>query len=200
MGEHAHPEVSMHTHSLAEYEACLRRNDTEGIGELMLSSSRKLESIGAQVLLCPDNTIHRAFAYVADRSTAHWLHIAEVVAAAAADRRFRRLGILGTQWLVDSDVYPDALRARSLEFVRPFLEDCAVVNRILMNELVAGVQRPESVTALQGVIARLRNRGCDAVVLGCTELPLVLGDHNSPLPTLDSTRLLARAAVRAALI
>jgi aspartate racemase len=199
LGEHAHPEVSTHTHSLADYVTCLNRNDLEGVGKLMLSSAQKLESIGAEVLICPDNTIHQAFSYVAERSAASWLHIAKIVTDAACDRGFHRLGLLGTRWLVESDVYPAVLEAQGLEYVRPALADRLRVSNIIMDELVCGVQRPEAIEALQMVISRLAECGCDAVVLGCTELPLVLSDSNSPLPTLDSTRLLARAALRVAL-
>ena len=200
LGEHAHPEVSTHTHSLADYVTFLNSHDLEGVGKLMLSSARKLESIGAEVLICPDNTIHQAFSYVAERSTASWLHIAVVVANAARERGFRRLGLLGTRWLVDSEVYPSVLEAAGLEYVRPALEDRLQFSNIIMDELVCGVQRTEGIETLRRVIGRLAECGCDAVVLGCTELPLVLNDTNSPLPTLDSTRLLARAALRSALM
>ena len=198
LGPHAHPEVSMHTPSLAAYVACLDRGDIEGVGELMLASARKLAAIGADFLVSPDNTIHQAFAYVQPRSPLPWLHIAQVVADAAVERGFRRVGLLGTRWLVKSGVYPEAMSARGIECARPADDDRDEVGRIIMDELVAGVFLPASVMRLQAVIQRFRHQGCDAVVLGCTELPLVLGDANSPLPTLDSTRLLARAALRRA--
>ena len=193
---YAHPEVSMHTPSLADYTECLHRADWAGVGELMLASARKLASIGAEFLVCPDNTIHRALPGVRPRSPLPWLHIAEVVAARAAERGFRRVGVTGTRWLVESDVYPHALAARGIESVRPDAVDREALNRIIMDELVRGAVEPASVACLQRMIEGLARKGCDAVVLGCTELPLVLGDENSPLPTLDSTRLLARAALR----
>jgi aspartate racemase len=199
LGEHAHPEVSMHTHCLAEYEVFLDRHDLEGVGKLMLSSAQKLESIGAEVLICPDNTIHQVFSYVAARSSAQWLHIAEVVAEAVRERGFHRLGLLGTRWLVESEVYPTILQAHGFEYVRPVVEDRQRVHDIIRDELVCSVQCRESIDTLAKIISQLAEQGCDAVILGCTELPLVLNDSNSPLPTLDSTRLLARAALRAAL-
>ncbi len=119
LGPHAHPEVSMHTHSLAEYVKCIDRGDWQGVGELMLSSASKLAKIGADFLICPDNTIHQALPYVEPRSPLRWLHIAEVVAAQAVARGFRRLGVTGTRWLVDSEIYPEKLTARGLEYVRP---------------------------------------------------------------------------------
>jgi aspartate racemase len=199
LGPHAHPEVSVHTHSLADYMNCIYRGDWQGVGALMLSSADKLASIGANFLVCPDNTIHQALPHVEGRSPLPWLHIAEVVAAEAVARGFRRLGLLGTRWLVESEVYPEKLAAKGLEYHRPEAGECEEINRIIMDELVNGVFRPEAVAAHQRVIRRLKARGCDAVVLGCTEIPLIISDANSPLPTLDSTRLLARAALRRAM-
>ena len=195
-GPHGHPEVSMHTYSLAEYMKCIHRGDWQGVGELMLSSANKLAGAGAEFLICPDNTIHQALPFALPRSPLPWLHIAEVVAAQAADRGYRRLGLTGTRWLVESEVYPEKLSARSLEYVRPSLEEREQINRIIMEELVRGIFRPESVLYFQQVIGRMQAGGCDAVVLGCTEIPLIMNDANSALPTLDSTRLLARAALR----
>jgi aspartate racemase len=199
MGEHDHPEVSMHTHSLAEYMKCIYRDDWNGVGDLMLSSAEKLSRVGAEFLICPDNTIHKAFVYMRPKSPLPWLHIAEVVAAKAARAGFRRIGITGTKYLVESDVYPEKLTAQGLEFVRPNPAERTEINRIIFEELVYGIFKPESVSYFQRVIEGLKNDGCDAVVLGCTEIPLIIGDSNSPLPTLDSTRLLARAALRQAI-
>jgi aspartate racemase len=198
LGPHAHPEVSMHTPSLAEYVECLHRGDWQGVGELMLSSANKLAKIGADFLICPDNTIHQALAYVEPRSPLRWLHIAEVVAAQAAERGFRRLGVIGTRWLVEGEIYPEKLTARGLAYVRPNTAEREEVNRIIMEELVYGVFTPAAVTYVQCVIERMKGEGCDSVILGCTEIPLIINDSNSPLPTLDSTRLLAQAALRRA--
>jgi len=196
LGPHAHPEISMHTPPFADYVACLDRGDRAGVAALLLGSAEKLAASGADFLVCPDNTIHAALPLVETQSPRPWLHIADVVAAEAADRGFRRLGILGTRWLVESEVYPERLAARGLAAVRPPAEDRAHTHRVIMDELVPdGAARPASVAGLVAAIERLKGAGCDAVVLGCTELPLVLDDRNSPLPVLDSTRLLARAAL-----
>ena len=195
LGAHAHPEVSMHTPSLADYMTHIYRDDWQGVGELMLASADKLAKAGADFLICPDNTIHQAMAYVEPRSPLPWLHIAETAARHAAERGFRKVGITGTSWLVDSTVYPEKLAALGLEFLRPSDAERDECNRIIMDELVCSRFRPESVAYFQKVIARMKDQGCDAVVLGCTEIPLILSDANAPLPTLDSTRLLARAAL-----
>ncbi|ROZ72477.1 aspartate/glutamate racemase family protein [Ramlibacter sp. WS9] len=198
LGPHAHPEISMHTPSLADYMECIYRDDWLGVGEIMLASAAKLAQAGADFLICPDNTIHQALPFVQERSPLPWLHIAQVVAQEAKGRGFRRIGITGTKWLVESDVYPEQLAAAGLEFVRPTPEEREAINRFIMDELVAGVRTPEAVAYFQEVMTRMEQQGCDAVVLGCTEIPLIMNDDNSPLPTLDSTRLLARAALQRA--
>lgn len=196
MGAHNHPEVSMHTHPLAAYMECVYRGDWRGVAELMLSSAEKLAKIGADFLICPDNTIHQAMPYVEPLSPLPWLHIAGEVAAVAAARGFRRIGLTGTQWLVESEVYPEKLGARGLQYLRPEPDERREINRIIMEELVYGVFKPEAVQTFQRILGRMKDSGCDAVVLGCTEIPLIMNDSNSPLPTLDSTRLLARAALQ----
>ena len=198
LGALDHPEVSLHNHSLARYMRSIDSGDWPGVGELMLSSAHKLARAGADFLICPDNTLHQAFPWVVRRSPLPWLHIAEVVASAAAERGFRTLGVTGTRYLIDSEVYPEKLAACGLAFQRPQPAERAEINRIIFDELVCGVFRPEAVAYFQGVIARMKDAGCDAVVLGCTEIPLIIDDGNTPLPTLDSTRLLARAALRRA--
>ncbi len=197
-GPHAHPEISMHTPSLAEYTTRMERGDWDGVADLMLVSARKLAAIGADFLICPDNTIHQALGQVQKQLPLPWLHIADVVAASAARRGMRRVGILGTRWLVDSAVYPDNLAARGLDYQRPAAEETAEISRIIIEELTYGTCTPEAVTYFLHVIDRLKAAGCDCVALACTEIPLIVDDSNSPLPTLDSTRLLARAALHLA--
>lgn len=199
MGTYAHPDVTVHTPSLARYAACLDAGHWEGVAEIMLESAEVLARAGADFLICPDNTIHNALDRVTPRSPLPWLHIAEVVAREASARGFGRIGLTGTKWLVESEVYPHALGARELAWERPGHEDREELSRIIMDELVCGRFDPASTRRLQAIIGRLADAGCDSVVLGCTELPIVLSDDNSPLPTLDSTRLLARAAIESAL-
>jgi aspartate racemase len=174
------------------------RGDWAAVGEIMLSSAHKLAKVGADFLICPDNTVHQALPYFESRSPRPWVHIAGVVAGEAVTRGFRRIGLTGTKYLVESEVYPERLKARGLEYVRPEREEREEINRIIMEELVYGVFKPEAVGYFQKVMRRLKEEGCDAVVLGCTEIPLIMSDANSPLPTLDSTRLLARAALKRA--
>ncbi|MEO8545254.1 MAG: amino acid racemase [Burkholderiaceae bacterium] len=198
LGAFGHPEVSMHTPSLSRYLACIDSDDWPGVAALMLDSAHRLAAAGADFLICPDNTIHQAMPWVARASPLPWLHIAEVAAEEALRRGYRTLGLTGTRWLVDSNVYPQALEKHALTWLRPLPDERDAMSAIIMQELVAGIFTPTSTEVFRRAIARMQSAGCDAVVLGCTEIPLIIDDSNSPLPTLDSTRLLARAALRRA--
>jgi aspartate racemase len=199
MGRHMHPEITMHTHPLGEYMEAIYRDDWQGVANLMISSASKLAKTGAGFLISPDNTIHRAFPLVAPHSPLPWLHIVEEVAAEAQRRGFRKLAVTGTKYTMEGPVYPEKLTACAIDYVMPNAEERARIDHIIMDELVNGIFAQESRTYFQQVIGRLSHQGCDAVVLGCTEIPLVVDDSSSPLPTLDSTRILARAALKKAL-
>ena len=198
LGRHDHPEVSLHGHSLARYMKFIDAGDWAGVAELMLSSADKLAQGGADFLICPDNTIHQAFDLVEHRSPRPWLHIAREVGKEAQRRRFKRLGVLGTRYLMEGPVYPEALKAAGIDYRMPGAEQRERTNRIIFDELVNAQFLPRSLAYYIEVIRGLKDEGCDAVVLGCTEIPLLVTEEASPLPILDSTRLLARAAVRKA--
>ena len=200
MGRHAHPEVTLHTISLAEYMKPIEAGaGWEPVGELMLRSAEALKRAGADFLICPDNTIHQALPFVAPRSPLPWLHIAEEVGKEAQRRGFSKLGLTGTKFLVSGPVYPEKLEQLGIAYVRPTGPQQERINSIIFDELVRGRQTTEALAYVQHVIGEFKAQGCDAVVLGCTEIPLLISDRESPLPTLDSTRTLARAALRYAL-
>ena len=198
LGRHNHPEVSLHTHPLAEYMKYIDQGDWTGVAELMMSSAEKLARAGADFLICPDNTIHQAFDLIAHRSPRPWLHIAEEVAKESKRCHFKRLGVLGTRYLMEGPVYPEKLKAAGLEHRIPDENERSRLNQIIFNELVYAQFLPRSLAYFTEVIRILKDNGCDAVVLGCTEIPLLVTPDSSPLPVLDSTRLLARAALRKA--
>lgn len=198
LGRHRHPPVSMHTNPLAEYMKFVDANDWAGVAELMMDSAERLARSGADFLICPDNTIHQAFDLVEHRSPRPWLHIAREVACEAKRNHFRRLAILGTRSLMEGPVYPQKLQSAGIEHRVPNPAQREKINQIIFDELVNAQFLPESQVLFTEVIRSLKNEGCDAVVLGCTEIPLIVTVDSSPLPTLDSTRLLARAALRKA--
>lgn len=199
MGRHNHPECSMHTHPLARYRPAIEAGDWKAVAQLMLDSARRLASVGAELLICPDNTVHEAWPHVQAASPRPWLHIADEVCDAARAAGHSRLAILGTRFLMEGPVYRDATARAGLAMQIPDTSDRDRINRIIFDELVAGRFLTESRDYFNQVMADLKSRGCDAAVLGCTEIPLLVDPLAAPLPTLDSTRLLARAAIREAL-
>jgi aspartate racemase len=200
MGEHMHPEVSMHTHPLAEYMIHIRTGEWEKVAALMLTSTGKLSRIGAQFAICPDNTIHEAFDFVKEKSPIPWLHIAEAVADKAQQEGYQQLGVLGTKYLMTGPVYPGVLQKFDIAGQIPAEDDRERIDEIIFKELVNGVFTEKSRRYFNEVIEKLKDRGCDAAVLGCTEIPLLVDPDDCPLPVLDSTRLLARAAIKEALV
>ncbi len=198
LGEHNHPEITLNSVPLAEHMRYVRAGDWEGLAEVLIASARKVAEAGADFAVCPDNTYHQAFEHLIPRSPIPWIHIAEAVAEEAGRLGFRRLGVLGTKYLTVGPVYPGALRRLGIAHEIPEEADRERINDIIFGELVNGVFDEPSRLYFNEVIDKLKARGCDAVVLGCTEIPLIVRPDDAPLPTLDSTRLLARAALRRA--
>ena len=199
MGEHNHPEVTMNSVPMAEHMPHIRANDWEALAESLLASAHRVARAGADFAICPDNTYHQSFEYLIPRSPIPWLHIAGAVAEEAHRLGYVRLGILGTKYLTEGPVYPEALEEFRIESEIPDVTDRERINEIIFKELVNGIFLEGSRLYLNEVAGKLRARGCDAVVLACTEIPLIVRPDDTPLPTLDSTRLLARAALRRAL-
>ncbi len=199
MGEHNHPEITMNSVPMAQHMGPIRANDWEAVAKLLAASAHKLAKAGADFAICPDNTYHQSFKYLIPQSPIPWLHIAGAVAAEAQRAGYKRLGILGTKYLAESDVYPEALAECRIEREIPDQADREKINEIIFKELVNGIFPETSRLYFNEVAEKLKARGCDAVVLGCTEIPLIVRPDDCPLPTLDSTRLLARAALTRAL-
>jgi aspartate racemase len=198
LGSHAHPEVSLHCFPLSSYQYLIDRGRWDAIGERLLESAGRLVRAGAQLLICPDNTVHQGLDLVRDRSPLPWIHIAEEVTAEARRRGFRRLAILGTRFLMEGPVYPSKLASSGIDHRIPNAGQRRRINQIIYDELVYARILQESLAYFQDTIRELAGEGCDAVALACTEIPLLINEANSPLPILDSTGILARAALRQA--
>jgi aspartate racemase len=199
MGEHCHPRITLDSIPMAEHMIPIKQDDWKGVADLMLDSVEKVATAGAKLAICPDNTCHQAFEFLLPRSPIPWLHIAEVVGDEAKRRGFRKLAILGTKYLMEGPVYPDALDKLGIDYEIPEKEDRERINQIIFKELVNAVFTEESRHYFNAVMSKLADKGCDAAVLGCTEIPLIVIPEEAPLPTLDSTRLLAKAALSEAL-
>ena len=198
MGKHSHPEITLHSHPLSEYMRHIEVGNWDRVADLMLSSAEKVAKAEADFIICPDNTIHEAFDRVIEKSPLPWLHIAEIVVAEAMRKNYKRVGILGTRYLMEGPVYATKLAIANIEHLMPTANEREQISKIIFGQLVKSQFTAKSRAYFTRVINRLKNRGCDAVILGCTEIPLLITQENSPLPTLDSTRLLAMAALRRA--
>jgi aspartate racemase len=198
LGAYDHPDVTMDCIPLARCMPAWEAGDHQEVRATLAVSAERVARAGADFFICPDNSAHIALELPGPDFALPGLHIAEVVADRAARAGRRRLGVLGTRFTMEGPVYPRALGSRGIVAEIPDADDRATVHRIIMDELVHGVVKDDSRAAYVGVIERLAARGCDAVALVCTEIPLLVTPDVSPLPTLDSTRLLARAAFEVA--
>jgi aspartate racemase len=194
LGRHQHPDVTLDCIAMGHSMPAWDRGDHGPIREILARSVRRLAAAGAEFFVCPDNTAHIALGVDGPPLALPGLHIADVVAAQAVRDGRCRVGILGTRYTMDSDLYPAALAAVGIDAAVPEPADRETVNSIIFDELVDGVFTGAARARYVRVIEDLRERGCDAVALACTEIPLLISDDDSPLPTLDSTRLLAAAA------
>ena len=199
LGAHFHPDIVLDIEAMGPSLDDWERQNFHPVVARLAASAERLRRAGADFFVCPDNTAHRAFEAMRDRLPLPGLHIAEVVAEETVRRGFRRIGITGTRWTMEGPVYPKAFGRRNIAFIVPAEVDRERLQSIIFDELVRGEVKETSRQEFASIVKRLAQQGADAVVLGCTELPMLLDDSTSPLPTLDSTRLLARAAVSVAL-
>jgi len=213
LGPHDHPEITLTCTPMAHSLDAWDRGDHAELRSMFIADAEKLVAAGADFFVCPDNSAHIALESpgrearsrlspgqaASDAFPLPALHIAEVVAGQAAQDGRRKVGILGTNWTMTGPVYPGALGRRGIEWAVPGEADRKIVHDIIMDELCLGTFSDSSRDAYVGIIEKLAGDGCDSVALVCTEIPLLITQDVSSLPILDSTRLLARAAVAVAL-
>ena len=199
LGAHMHPEVTMAVSPLALVLDSWERGDNSELRAFFMKDAEKLAAAGADFFVLPDNTAHIAMESPGNPFPIPGLNIGEVVAEEAALGGRRKVGILGTKYTMNGPVYPGALSRRGIEWAVPSLEDQKIVNEVIFDELCLGTFKDESRETYVRIIEQLEAEGCDAVALVCTEIPLLIAPDVSPLPTLDSTRLLAKAAVEVAI-
>ena len=199
MGPHNHPEITLSGIAMHHALDAWERGDLPVLREIFMADAGKLAAAGADFFVCPDNTAHIAFEAPGEPFPIPCLHIAEVVAdRAVADGR-TKIGILGTNWTMTGPVYPGAFGRRGLQWEIPDEANRKTIHDIIFDELCLGIFTDAARAAYVAIIERLEASGCDAVALVCTEIPLLITVDSSPLPILDSTRLLAAAAVEVAL-
>jgi aspartate racemase len=199
LGPHFHPEITLTGVAMHHMMDAYGRDDHATTRAMFQYDISKLAAAGTDFFILPDNTAHIALELLGDDFALPCLHIGEVVADKAAVEGHRRVGILGTKWTMTGPVYPGALGRRAIEWEVPDEADRELINSVIFDELCLGRFTDESRAAFVAIIDKLAARGCDSVALVCTEIPLLITPDISALPTLDSTRLLAEAAVDVAL-
>jgi aspartate racemase len=199
LGKHQHPEITLHNLPLNDYMKFIISGQWDKVADLILFSSEKLFKVGANFLITPDNTIHQAFEYVQEKTLLPWLHIGQEVIKVAITKNYKKIGILGTKYLMEGPVYPEIMKKVNIDYCIPDKTQRQNINDIIFNELTYGIIDINSKKYFLSVIDDLKKKMCDSVILGCTEIPLIVCPDDSSLPTLDSTRILARAALRYAI-
>ena len=176
------------------------RGDWEGLGRLMAGAARSLEMAGAEALVLCTNTMHRLADDITGAVKIPFIHIADATAAAIKKKGLRTIGLLGTRYTMEMDFYRGRLeKTYSLTVLIPEEPGRTSVHDIIYRELAQGVVREESRRSYISVIEGLRRRGAEGVILGCTEIPMLIRSGDSPLPVFDTTALHAAAAVEFAL-
>jgi aspartate racemase len=199
LGPHMHPEITMTCSPMALVLDAWERGDNEELRAFFMKDAEKLAAAKADFFVLPDNTAHIAMESTGEPFPIPGLHIGEVVADEAARDGRSKVGILGTKYTMNGPVYPGALGRRGIGWAVPSPDDQGLVNDIIFNELCLGLLTGESRNTYVKIIEKLRDDGCDAVALVCTEIPLLVTKDISPLPTIESTQLLAKAAVDVAI-
>lgn len=199
LGEHQHPEITMSLLPMGPTIPWWDANDLAKIDAHLRATAQRLADAGCDFFVCPDNTAHIALEAAREPYPLPGLHIADVVARRAKADGRKRIALLGTRYTMEGPVYPAAFARHGLEMRSPDAAEREVLNRIIFDELCLGRFEAPARRAFLDAIEKLAGEGCDAVALSCTEIPLLVTPEASPLPTLDSTRLLAHAAVAAAI-
>jgi aspartate racemase len=199
LGAHQHPEITLSILPMGPTLEQYQRNDLPAVAAHLARTAQRLADAGCDFFVCPDNTAHIALEQTRAPLPLPGLHIAEIVARRAAADGRTCVALLGTRWTMEGPVYPAAFAGHGIALRIPEPADRALVDDVIFGELTQGRLVDRSRAEYVRIIDGLRREGCDAVALSCTEIPLLITPEVSPLPTLDSTRLLARAAVTAAL-
>jgi aspartate racemase len=199
LGPHAHPEIVLSCVALSHSMPFWGKDDYPGVRKFLADGIKVTADGGADFFIVPDNTAHVALESAGEALALPGLHIAAVVCGEAAARGYKKVGLLGTRWTMEGPVYRQQFAKHGLTRVIPPADQRAFINASIFDELCQGVFKPETTARYAAVIEGLKREGCDAVALCCTEIPIIITQKNSALPILDSTRLLARAAVSVAL-
>lgn len=190
-----HPTVSVHNIPFAQYLEAIRADNWIRVAELLRESARNLAAIGAHVCFCPDNAVQHAVPSAEVGCPIPWLKMTDAVADAIALDNRTTVGVIGTRYVTTGSVYQSDLGIKGIKLVRPSDEDAELLDRIIFEELVFGIINEQSRTSIHEVIARFKDKGCEGVILGCSEGPLVVTPHSSTLPLYTPADLIAQRAI-----
>jgi aspartate racemase len=193
-----HPNIVMSAVPMALSLPGWEGDDHSIVAKFLSQGVQQVADAGADFYICPDNTAHIVLERIAEDLPLPGLHIAEVVCHEITSRGWKRVGLLGTRWTMTGPVYEKALRERGLERLIPDVRTMEQLNSAIFDELCQAIFNAGATDLFLRAIEDLKSRGAECVILGCTEIPLIVTPENSALPPLDSTRLLAKYAVREA--
>lgn len=199
LGPHMHPNIVMSAVPMGLSLPGWQTGDHDVVAQFLAQGVRQVADAGADFYICPDNTAHIVLEQIAADLSIPGLHIAEVVCHEIAARGWKHAGLLGTTWTMTGPVYAKALAKRGVACSIPGASMRDKLNTAIFDELCQGIFRAETTALFLQAIDDLRSKGADCVILGCTEIPLIITSATASLPVLDSTRLLAKQAVREAL-
>ncbi len=191
-----HPRITIHNEPLSLYIDAIRKDDWHRVGELLRRSAEALARCGAEFCLSPDNIVQHAAALAESGSPIPWITMTELVAQEVGKDGRRTVGVIGTKMVCSSSTYQTHLGVRGIHMIPPEPAETETLDQIIFGELLYGHIRPESRQAVLGIIGHLQSRGCEAVILACSEAPLLVTPELSSLPVYDAASILAESAVR----
>ena len=195
LGLNHHPEISLHNQSFHKFIEPFNRKDWKAVSAIINNSIKKLESIGAEFVIIPANSVHFAFSEIKNISPIPVLSIVEIAAEECKGKKYKKVGILGVGMTMSDGLFDSSLKKYGITPVNPSKSEQKIISDVIYNEIVPAKVTNKSIKKIVDVIKSLKEKGCDAVILGCTELPLIIDKKNSPLPLIDTTRLLAKKAL-----
>ncbi|MDF1809145.1 MAG: amino acid racemase [Phycisphaerales bacterium] len=196
---HMHPTVCVHNIPLAQYVDAVRRDDWRQVANLLRDSAQRLAAIGAEFCFTPDNAVQHAVQLAEASSTIPWLKMTNAVAERIATDNRKTIGVIGTKYVTSGSAYQTDLGVKGIKLVRPSSEDSEMLDRIIFDELVFGIVREESRIEILDTINRLKDKGCEGVILGCSEAPLIVTEETCDLPIYNASDIMAEQAIRYAI-
>ncbi|MBP9817898.1 amino acid racemase [Candidatus Shapirobacteria bacterium] len=199
LGDYKHPEIVLVNPEFLGILEAQRANNWDKVAEICVTAIKKLESIGADLIIIPGNSIHFAFEKIKNESNIPVISIVETAAEECVTRGFKKVAVLGVGITMSSGLYKESLEGKGIEYRVPEEEQQKIINKIIYEEIVPARVTKESVGVVIKIIEKLKEEGCDGVILGCTELPIIITEDNSPIPFIDTTRLLAKKVLEMSL-